>query len=259
MTKFLVIGDGCTDLFIYGSSPRLSPEAPVPVFIPKHEEKAMGMAHNVYKNLESIVNTNYNSGFTPYLLNPIIDINNVIKTRYVDEATNHYFLRVDTGHHTIFSLNDSYRKMIREADCIIISDYDKGYLSHAMIEEICDLRTNAIVFLDTKKLITSDILERIDFIKLNFSEWENLSFWMRENIVKYMDKIIITKGGEGATFLNKLYPTNKIVTMDVSGAGDTFLAALAYMYMKTSLMNESIPFANEMATKVVQKRGVAIV
>jgi sugar/nucleoside kinase (ribokinase family) len=46
---------------------------------------------------------------------------------------------------------------------------------------------------------------------------------------------------------------------DVSGAGDTFISGLCYYYLKTKSIEESINFANECATKVVQKRGVSTV
>ena len=36
--NILVIGDSCKDVFIYGDIERISPEAPVPVFKPTHEE-----------------------------------------------------------------------------------------------------------------------------------------------------------------------------------------------------------------------------
>ena len=34
INKILVIGDSCTDIFIYGECNRICPEAPVPVFNP---------------------------------------------------------------------------------------------------------------------------------------------------------------------------------------------------------------------------------
>ena len=38
MKKILVGGDSCTDVFIYGDIERISPEAPIPVFVPTREE-----------------------------------------------------------------------------------------------------------------------------------------------------------------------------------------------------------------------------
>ena len=54
MKKILVIGETCEDVFIYGKITRLSPEAPVPVFIKTHWEGNQGMAKNVEKNAQSV-------------------------------------------------------------------------------------------------------------------------------------------------------------------------------------------------------------
>ena len=47
----LVIGDSCTDKFIYCNIERICPEAPVPVMKPINETSNPGMAHNVVANL----------------------------------------------------------------------------------------------------------------------------------------------------------------------------------------------------------------
>ena len=54
MKKILVIGDFCVDAFIYGKTERLSPEAPVPVFIPTQSKINDGMAGNVATNLTAM-------------------------------------------------------------------------------------------------------------------------------------------------------------------------------------------------------------
>ena len=55
MSKVLLIGEQCYDIFIYGDTPRLSPEGPAPVFIPKREVFNGGMGMNVLANLTSLV------------------------------------------------------------------------------------------------------------------------------------------------------------------------------------------------------------
>ena len=74
----LVIGDSCKDVFIYGDIERMSPEAPVPVFKPTHEESNGGMARNVYNNLKAL-------GVNATL---ITNKEEIIKTRYVDGGHN---------------------------------------------------------------------------------------------------------------------------------------------------------------------------
>ena len=54
MSRVLLIGESCMDIFIYGNTPRLSPEGPAPVFNPINERYNGGMALNVQSNLESL-------------------------------------------------------------------------------------------------------------------------------------------------------------------------------------------------------------
>ena len=43
--RVLVIGDSCQDVFVYGDIERISPEAPVPVFVPTNTEKNLSLIH----------------------------------------------------------------------------------------------------------------------------------------------------------------------------------------------------------------------
>ena len=93
----LVIGESCLDIFMYGDCKRLCPEAPVPIFNPVHKIENLGMAHNVYNNLKSLevdcyLHTNDNH-------------RTITKTRFIDEKTNHMFLRVDSGEESIKMMN----------------------------------------------------------------------------------------------------------------------------------------------------------
>ena len=54
MSSVLIIGDSCTDVFVYGDITRLTPEAPVPVFNPIRTVKNDGMAKNVANNVEAL-------------------------------------------------------------------------------------------------------------------------------------------------------------------------------------------------------------
>ena len=119
---FLVIGEKCLDVFIYGEVKRLSPEAPVPVFNPLHRVKNDGMAKNVYNNLFSLIS----QGSDNSELLGVFSDEGIIKTRYVDYKSNHSFLRVDEGDTSLPIKFSKYNKsMITKADCIIISDYNK--------------------------------------------------------------------------------------------------------------------------------------
>jgi len=70
--------------------------------------------------------------------------------------------------------------------------------------------------------------------------------------------LIITKGGKGAEYQGKLYPAEKVNVFDVVGAGDTFLAALTYGYLKYGTIEEAIPLANRAAAVAVSHRGTYV-
>ena len=72
-------------------------------------------------------------------------------------------------------------------------------------------------------------------------------------------KLIVTLGGDGAKHKNKIYSVPKVEIKDLSGAGDTFISALCIKYAETKNIDIAIEFANECATKVVQKAGVSVI
>ena len=70
--------------------------------------------------------------------------------------------------------------------------------------------------------------------------------------------MITTKGSEGATFKNKLYPGTKVPVFDVAGAGDTFLSAMVFYYLNSGVMESAIPFANKAAAIAVSNPGTYV-
>ena len=138
-------------------------------------------------------------------------------------------------------------------DAIIISDYCKGFLEEEDIEFICENNDN--VFVDTKKKL-GKWLNSATYVKINDLEYKN-SFETIDNISK--EKLIITQGKNGCIYNDEVFPVEEVAVKDVSGAGDTFLAALAVKYVKSNDIKESIKFAQKCATLVVQQHGVATV
>jgi D-beta-D-heptose 7-phosphate kinase/D-beta-D-heptose 1-phosphate adenosyltransferase len=251
---FLVIGDYCKDTFVYGTATRLSPEAPIPVFTPQRVVHNAGMAGNVEANLEALIERNADEGVV--MLLSIFCQSDAIKTRYVDEKTNHYFLRVDNGGGGSRFVAFAHKDRIEEAACIIISDYDKGFISVADFEYISQIADdNAYIFLDTKKPITDEIIDYVDFVKVNEKEY----FQSKDVLDRNVDKVVITLGDKGARYQGKEYTIDPVVTMDVSGAGDSFLAALAFNYMRDLNVPLAIKEANKVARACVQKRGVSTI
>lgn len=156
--KILVIGDSCTDIFIYGNVSRLCPEAPVPVFEPSRTVTNDGMAGNVRANLESL----------GAKVNLITNKEQITKTRYVDSKSNQMFLRVDTLDKvkSAFDIN----RVDWNVDAVIVSDYDKGFLTENDINLISG--RHPLTFIDTKKPINLQTFSDYTYIKMNEFEWE---------------------------------------------------------------------------------------
>ena len=247
MKKVLVIGDGCQDVFRYGTCDRLSPEAPVAVMKPTRTTGNGGMAINLFDNLIAL-------GVDAEIITNDI---RPVKTRYVDEVSNQLLLRVDEA--------DSIRPITAETlqnldfgkyDVVVISDYNKGYLSEDDIKYITD--NHNLVFMDTKKKLSKWAMD-VGFIKLNKKEFnENVG---REFKDRYEHNLIVTEGKNGAVlnFSEEFPIEDEHEVRDLSGAGDTFLAGLVADYVKNNDICKAIRFANRCAAWVVSQKGVVVV
>lgn len=242
MNKVLVIGDSCNDTHVYGKCERICPDAPVPVFVPMYKKQNLGMAGNVYQNIISLG------------VPAILKSNDIVieKKRYVEEKTNHMFLRVDSGEENIERVNDINLDLLSRFELIIISDYNKGFLLEDDIEFIC--KNHSLVFIDTKKKI-GDYCKECSYIKINETEFNNSRHYIENNDWP-KQKIITTLGNKGCSFKNKDYPVDNVEIKDLCGAGDTFISALCVNYLKSKDIDQAISFANSCATRVVQMKGV---
>ena len=240
--KVLVIGETCVDRFIYCEVKRLSPEAPVPVLTPFKSVENPGMAGNTYENVKALA--------PEAIMANITQKSKITKTRYVEEKSNHMFLRVDEGEgfDCKFKWGMFADSTIAEADIVIVSDYNKGFLSNADIKEIS--RKAKLSIIDSKRKLTNDLIKDYTFVKLNESERLN-----NPNLTT--NNIITTLGKRGAEYKNVLFESpNPQDTIDVSGAGDTFVAAFIVKYYQLQDKRAAIKFANRKSAEVVTKRGV---
>jgi D-beta-D-heptose 7-phosphate kinase/D-beta-D-heptose 1-phosphate adenosyltransferase len=237
--KVLVIGDYCTDIFKYGNCNRLSPEAPVPVFLFEHETKTDGMAGNVYNN---IVSLKLNSQL-------IVSNKESIKVRYIDSKSKQHLLRADFEK-TNKPINIKSIGNLKKYDSIIISDYDKGSIVEETVKYITD-NFKGPIFVDSKKSNLSIFKNCI--IKINESE-----FIKSKNIPKNSE-LIVTLGERGALYREEMIPVEKVSVFDVSGAGDSFMAGLVAQYLLIKDLKTAIKFANICASNVVKKSGTAII
>jgi bifunctional ADP-heptose synthase (sugar kinase/adenylyltransferase) len=243
MSRVLVIGETCTDIFVYGISERKSPEGNGPVFVPISETYGLGMAANVANNLRAMgVDTDV-----------VSDAGNIIKTRYVNKDTNELYLRVDENESVnridIYTLPD-----IVQYDAIVISDYCKGFLTEEDINQIASIHN--LVIVDTKKKL-GDWCKNISFIKINRLEWENNKDVIRDNEWLF-DKILCTLDKTGTAYKHTTYAVKPIQNGDVSGAGDTFLAGFTARYLDSNDIGTSIEWGNYCAGDVIKKKGVSV-
>lgn len=253
--KILIIGESCQDTFVYGSATRLCPEGPAPVFRETSRVHSVGMAKNVYHNFVNLRDyLELDLDFT-FISNKVIGE----KARYIDTESNQLLLRVDHDQHDAIGLDILSSIDFDSYDAVVISDYDKGFLSHEDLFYIA--RRSKVSFLDTKKDCNLSWASLFTFVKVNEKEYmENNFKFLSTNL---WEKLIVTKGSKGCSYKRKDYPlTHKVEVRDVTGAGDTFLAAFATKYLtidglKDSKIDTAISFAQECCSKVVSKKGVA--
>ena len=232
----LVVGEVCNDTTYYCEVSRISPEAPVPVADLIWKSSADGMAGNVNGNLKAF---GIKTTFIHQSLRQQID-----KTRYVDEKSGQHLIRIDNTHPNITPLDVTDIEDINGYDAIVVSDYNKGFITY---ENVAQLRTlfNGPILIDSKK---TD-LARFEgcIVKINELEYSRADSVPRS--------IIVTLGSKGAMYDGHIYPSEQVKMFDVCGAGDTFLAGLTYKMLQREPIGPCIEFANKCAGISVQHRG----
>jgi len=241
--EILVIGDSCTDKYVYGQCNRLCPEAPVPIIIPKYQQTFDGMAQNVYNNIKVLTSK----------CDIITNKNKPVKIRVVDDRTNQMIVRIDKKSKSVERI-DVNNINFEKYEIVVVSDYNKGFLNKNDLEYIG--KHSRTSFIDSKKRL-EEWTKFFTFIKVNKQE-----YLQSKNIIDKLlyNHTIITLGCKGCIFRGVKYPSPKtLVTMDTSGAGDTFLATLSFKYMETKDIIQSIDFAQQCCIKVISQRGTATI
>jgi D-beta-D-heptose 7-phosphate kinase/D-beta-D-heptose 1-phosphate adenosyltransferase len=206
----------------------------VPVIKIVESYDVSGMAANVYDNL-----TNLNC-WIAFITNR----EDITKTRYIDQRSGQHLLRVDDEPEIEPWDGDIGSNPWETYDAVVISDYNKGFLTYQHIEQIIR-NFQGPVFIDTKK---TD-LKRFQGAYVKINSLEN------SLATSAPDDLIVTLGKQGARYKDETYPAPTIEVADVCGAGDTFLSALTYQYLLTNNIEKAIMFANIAASITVQHRG----
>jgi rfaE bifunctional protein kinase chain/domain len=295
-SKILVIGDVMLDHYVHGICNRISPEAPVPIVSLNHEQWLLGGAANVANNLIhldlnvilcGVVGNDENAVIIEKILkdkkirSALIysrDRKTTVKTRILSDGQQ--LLRVDRE--DIFFISESEEKIIikkinsllGQCDYILISDYNKGFLTKNFLEQIMLLAEHfkIPVIVDPKsppfiKYSGAQIIKpnkKEAFLESGIELVDKFSIEKACKIISQntgIPIVIITLSEDGvALYYNgsfEILPTRALEICDVTGAGDTFLAALTYKLINSKNIKDACEFANYAAGIVVAKNGAA--
>jgi len=297
--KILVIGDAMLDTYIYGNVKRVSPEAPVPVLCPENIQQYLGGAANVARNAAALgadVSVVFAIGKDPegeivinrlkewsincaYLLQDEA-LSTINKVRIV--GNRQQIVRIDYNDHYEITkymneaLEDKLTKAISEADIVIISDYAKGTCTRQLLRKVIDLSDGKPVLVDPKgsdwsdyygaSIITPNLKEINEFSGnhvMNDSEEITAAYGSFYSKIG-TNYILVTRSDKGMTLIGddvvKHFPVFSQEVFDVSGAGDTAIAALAcFLDVNLENIEEAVKIANIAAGIAVAKPGTAVV
>ena len=163
---------------------------------------------------------------------------------------------------------------------VIIEDYGKGLFSEGLCQRIInDFKDkNHLVAVDPSRSTPPLWYKGATLLKPNRLEShmmvEALGFFKERNLEKIaeilvdklsLEKIIITLGADGMAMLDtkldgtlKIIPTAANEVFDVSGAGDTAIAAISSALLSGATLEEAAWIGNCAAGVVVRKRGTAL-
>ena len=295
----MVLGDVMLDEFVWGEVTRISPEAPIPVVNVQREYIHLGGAANVLANLislgaqGSIIGVVGNDRAAEQLRSSLRQISSpdgnlvadetrptTIKTRII--AHSQPVVRTDRESRAPISATiedqiiSQLKTSLRDADAFVVSDYDKGAVTPRILESVLPLAYDrGPVLIDPKirnfksyrpaTLITPNHLEALRMSNSEEDSDDGLHV-AAERIRDALecDAVLITRGARGMLLLegngNPVY-VNTIAreVYDVTGAGDTVIAALASALSTGASMLEAATFANHAAGIVVGKVGTATV
>ena len=274
------VGDLMVDRFVYGDVARISPEAPIPVMARTSEEVMLGGAGNAARNVASLGGQAALVGLVgndaaghealglverePGLEGHLVSRagrQTTVKTRFV--AAGQQLLRLDSedtsrpAKDAEASLVTAVEHACEGAGAVLVSDYAKGVVTRAVVDAA--LRSGAQVVVDPKG---RDFAKYgpVDLIKPNASELAaatdlptrtdaEVEAALQAAIAASEAKaIVVTRGGQGMSLLRRgsaveHFRARPRDVFDVSGAGDTALAALGLALAAGVGADEAIAFA----------------
>lgn len=297
--KIIVLGDVMLDAYIVGNVTRISPEAPVPIVNFSTSEERLGGAANVALNLsalnaKAIVCSVVGNDKEGQNLIQLLNENSIssegivlsdkrkttVKTRII--GNNQQLLRIDSEQINDISLEEEKlllakieKIILSGVDALIFEDYNKGTLTHQLIENVIELceKNNIFTCVDPKKtnffayrgvtLFKPNLKELKEGLNKQFSFYEKEAFFQAidELRIKVEHKITLITLSEHGVFIKddnsqKFVPAHLRTIADVSGAGDTVIS-LACLCLCSELGIEDIAEISNLAGGLVcEKTGV---
>jgi D-beta-D-heptose 7-phosphate kinase/D-beta-D-heptose 1-phosphate adenosyltransferase len=296
-TKVFLIGDIMLDRYVFGRVSRISPEAPVPIFLKESFREVLGGSGNVLNNLASLgTKTSYLSiigndengkkikrilkslNISNYILTTDKSRKTTIKTRYISNSQQ--IIRVDEELTDNISrkieneLIKKIDKLLKNKDVIVISDYNKGLITKKLCEYIIN-KGNLLkipIIIDPKNenfniyknatLITPNQLEASKISQMHVVSDKETERCGKTIMKKYNIKnVLVTRGEKGLSLISRKEslhsPTISKAVYDVSGAGDTVLAVIASCIPNNIDKIKTLTLANKAAGKVIGKVGTS--
>ncbi|HET6973404.1 MAG TPA: D-glycero-beta-D-manno-heptose-7-phosphate kinase [Pyrinomonadaceae bacterium] len=292
----LVLGDLMLDEFVWGDVTRISPEAPVPVVDVRRESMHLGGAANVLANLVALgargsvagvlgndsagerLRANLHEMQADQCL--IFDMTRPTTTKTRIIAHSQLVVRADRESRVPVPpkieemIISCLKEALKKADAFVVSDYDKGVVTPAILREILPLAYEQVPVLVDPKLRNfnsyrpATLVTPNHFEALRMSATEDTSDDGSLHAAKVIreklgcDAVLITRGDRGMMLLEAddrpvFVETAAREVYDVTGAGDTVIATLAAALASGATMLEAATLANHAAGIVVGKVGTA--
>lgn len=297
--RILVLGDVMLDRYVSGSATRLSPEAPIPVLRPSLRRVTLGGAANVALNIATLGGQASLLGVIgddpeAAELKRLLDLSGIVsrlivargrpttaKTRFM--VGTHQLLRLDeevtapVDSATADCVLAAFEEALPSADVVVLSDYAKGVLSDAVLSgALARARARGcIVIADPKRtdfaayrgatLLTPNEHEVSQATRIDTAEDADAARAGRRALQDTVcQAVVVTRSAKGLTLVRRDQPALHLPTRarevaDVSGAGDTLVAALAAALGAGAELPEAAMLANLTAGISVGKPGTATV
>ena len=285
----VVVGDVMLDRYVYGEVSRISPEAPIPVLLRRQETAMLGAAGNVARNLAALgaqvrlagrVGRDAAGDEVERLLGgePIApalvrgDGPTVTKTRFV--ASGQQLLRLDDEAAAAAELEPpDLAAVTGGAAVVLVSDYAKGFVTEALMRAL--VAGDAAVVVDPKgrdfarygavEVLKPNAAELAAAVELPTSSDAEVEAALAAALARFPARaVLVTRGAAGMSLAERGAPVRHLrahrrEVFDVSGAGDTGLAALGLALAGGALLSEAAAFAVAASGVAVGKPGTAVV